>query len=71
MNKEQLKKRRDEINEQLARVNRDLKIELERSEEDQAIQLEQNEVSVTMENNLRNELTEIEDELSRFDETGD
>jgi len=47
--REQLIRRRDEINEQLNRVNRDERIELDNSSEEQAIQIEQGEVAVTME----------------------
>lgn len=65
--KEQLEKRRDEINRQLARVERDERIELERSMEDQAIQVEQQDVSTTMEANLRKELNQIEDKLLDFE----
>jgi hypothetical protein len=61
--KERLEKRRDEINAQLDRVNTDLQIELDRDPEEQAIQLEQDEVSLTMEENLRRELIDIEDKL--------
>lgn len=61
--KEQMLKRRDEINDQLNRVNRDLQMELDRDAEEQAIQVEQTEVSVTMEANLRKELADIEDKL--------
>jgi hypothetical protein len=56
-------RRRDEINEQLNRVNRDERIELDNSSEEQAIQIEQGEVAVTMEANLRRELAVIEDAL--------
>ena len=61
--REQLIRRRDEINEQLNRVNRDERIELDNSSEEQAIQIEQGEVAVTMEANLRRELAVIEDAL--------
>ena len=61
--KEQLIRRRDEINEQLNRVNRDERIELDNDPEEQAIQIEQDEVAVTMEANLRRELADIEDRL--------
>ena len=61
--KEQLEKRRDEINAQLGKVNETLQIELERGEEDQAIQLE-------LESNLRKELEQIEDKLAEFDGDG-
>ncbi len=68
LTREQLEKRRDEINQQLNRVNGDLRIELDRDPEEQAIQLEQDEVSMTMEANLRKELTDIEDRLLDFEE---
>lgn len=61
--REQLERRRDEINEQLNRVNADERIELDRDPEEQAIQLEQDEVATTMESNLRRELAEIEERL--------
>ncbi|MGI8811831.1 MAG: hypothetical protein ACR2IH_04800 [Pyrinomonadaceae bacterium] len=61
--KEQLTRRRDEINEQLERVNQRLGTELDRDQEEQAIQVEQDEVAVTMESNLRRELAQIEDRL--------
>lgn len=64
--KEQMEKRRDEINAQLSRVNRDERIELVRDMEDQAIQIEQQDVPTTMEANLRKELIEIEDKLLDF-----
>jgi uncharacterized FlaG/YvyC family protein len=66
--REQLEKRRDEINRQLKRVNEDLRMELDRDEEEQAIQLEQSEVSTTMEENLRKELIDIEDKLLDFED---
>jgi hypothetical protein len=61
--REQLIRRRDEINEQLNRVNREERIELDNDPEEQAIQIEQGEVAVTMEANLRRELAMIEDAL--------
>ena len=61
--KEQMLKRRGEINDQLNRVNRDLQMELDRDAEEQAIQIEQAEVSTAMEANLRKELADIEDKL--------
>lgn len=66
--KEQLEKRRDEINTQLTRVEQSERIELERDLEDQAIQIEQQDVSTTMEANLRRELNQIEDKLLDFKE---
>jgi hypothetical protein len=61
--KKDLIRRRDEINEQLNRVNGDLRLELDRDPEEQAIQLEQDEVASTMESNLRRELAVIEEQL--------
>ena len=61
--REQLIRRRDEIMEQLNRVNREERIELDNDPEEQAIQIEQDQVAVTMEANLRRELGMIEDAL--------
>lgn len=66
--REQLEKRRDELNAQLKRVNQNERIELDRDEEEQAIQLEQSEVWTTMEANLRRELIDIEDKLLDFED---
>lgn len=66
--KEQMLKRRDEINDELNRVNRDLQMELDRDAEEQAIQIEQSEVSTAMEANLRKELADIEDKLIDLEE---
>jgi DNA-binding helix-hairpin-helix protein with protein kinase domain len=66
--REQLEKRRDELNAQLNRVNQNERIELDRDEEEQAIQLEQSEVWTTMEANLRRELIEIEEKLLDFED---
>ena len=66
--REQLIRRRDEINHQLDRTHRDLRIELDRDPEEQALQLEQDEVPRTMENNLRRELADIEERLAEMDE---
>ena len=65
--REQLERRRDEINAQLSRVNEDQQMELDRDPEEQAIQIEQDQVSISMENNLRKELAIIEDQLLDFD----
>jgi RNA polymerase-binding transcription factor DksA len=65
--REQLIRRRDEINEQLNRNQKDLRIELDRDPEEQALQLEHDEVSITMEANLRKELAHIEDTLDEMD----
>lgn len=61
--REQLIRRRDEINEQLNRVNQEERIELDNDPEEQAIQIEHGEVAVSMEANLRRELADIEDRL--------
>ena len=61
--REQLEKRRDEINAQLNRVNQSERLELDNDLEEQSIQTEQEEVAVSMEANLRKELADIEDKL--------
>ena len=66
--KAQLEKRRDEINAQLNKVNDRERIELDNDIEEQAIEVEHSEVAVTMEENLRKELNEIEDKLADMDE---
>jgi RNA polymerase-binding transcription factor DksA len=66
--KEELIKRRDEINNQLNRTESDLRIELERDPEEQAIQVEHDEVAIAMENNLRTELNEIEEKLAQIED---
>ena len=63
VSRENLERRRDEILEQLNRVDGDLRIELDRDPEEQSIQIEQDQVAVTMEAQLRRELEEIEDKL--------
>lgn len=67
--REQLIRRRDEINEQMNRVNSAQRIELDGDPEEQAIQIEQSEVATSMEENLRRELAMIEEQL--LDEEGD
>jgi len=64
--RENLIRRRDEINQQLNRVNAEQRIELDRDPEEQAIQLEQDQVAVSMEMNLRRELAAIEDQLDEI-----
>lgn len=66
--REQLIRRRDELNKQLNRVNGDLRIELDRDPQEQAIQIEHGEVAKSMEENLRRELAVIEDQLLEMDE---
>lgn len=61
--REQLIRRRDEINEQLNRVNEVQRIELDPDPEEQAIQVEQGQVATSMEENLRRELAMIEEQL--------
>lgn len=67
--REQLERRRDEIINQINRINGDLQIELDRDPEEQAIQTEQTEVPIAIEMNLRKELTQIEDQLLDFEES--
>lgn len=64
--RENLIRRRDEINMQLNRVNAEQRIELDVDPEEQAIQLEQDQVAVSMETNLRRELAAIEDQLEEM-----
>jgi len=66
--KEQLEKRRDEINAQLDKVNESERLELDNDPEEQSIQTEQEEVAVSMEANLRKELAAIEDRLLDFED---
>jgi hypothetical protein len=66
--REQLERRRNEITDQLEKVNRGLRLELDRDIEEQAIELEQEEVAITMERNLRKELNDIDDRLARMDD---
>lgn len=66
--REQLERRRDEINAQLNRVNQSLQMELDRDPEEQAIETEQDEVSIALESNLRKELAMIEDQLLDFED---
>ena len=66
--KEQLLKRRDEINAQLNKVNASERIELDTDLQEQSIQTEQEEVAISMEANLRKELAVIEDQLLDFEE---
>jgi RNA polymerase-binding transcription factor DksA len=65
--REQLETRRDEINKQLNKVNQQQRIELDNDMEEQAIEVEQTEVAVSMEENLRKELNEIEEKLIETD----
>ena len=59
----QLEKRRGEIEKQLNLVNQNERIKLDNDIQEQAIEMEQHEVAVTMEENLRKELNQIEDKL--------
>ncbi len=65
--KEQLQKRRDEINAELEKVNKSERLELDNDLEEQSIQTEQEEVAIAMEANLRKELAEIENRLIDFE----
>ena len=64
---ESLRRRRAEILAELERVNSDQRLELDSDGEEQAIQIEQDEVAVSMEQNLRKELAEIEAKLADDD----
>lgn len=64
---ESLRRRRAEILAELERVNSDQRVELDSDGEEQAIQIEQDEVAVSMEQNLRKELAEIEAKLADDD----
>ena len=64
---ESLRRRRAEILAELERVNSDQRLELDSDGEEQAIQIEQDEVAVSMEQNLRKELAEIEAKLTDDD----
>lgn len=66
--KEQLLKRKEEIENQLNKVNQKERLELDNDLEEQAIQTEQEEVAVAMEENLRKELNQIEDQLLDFED---
>jgi hypothetical protein len=68
--RDQLIERRDELNAQLNRVNEDLTVSLDRDPEEQAIELEQEDVSITMDDNLRAELAEIEARLAESENGG-
>ncbi len=65
--REALEKRRSEILAQLENGGRDLRVELDRDPEEQAIEVEQQEVSITMIENLRRELADVEDKLAGLD----
>jgi RNA polymerase-binding transcription factor DksA len=67
MSKERLEKRREEILAQLGEESRDVQIELDRDPEEQAIQIEQHEVSISMIENLRRELADVEEKLAEAD----
>ncbi|MEP6902702.1 MAG: hypothetical protein ABJA66_13200 [Actinomycetota bacterium] len=66
--KEQLLKRRDEINTELNKVNESERLELDTDLQEQSIQTEQEEVAVAMEANLQKELAAIEDKLLDYKE---
>lgn len=66
--REQLEKRLTEIKKQLNETYEEERIELVNDMEQQAIQMEQHEVAVTMEENLRREMIQIEDKLAEMDD---
>ena len=65
--REKLEKRLAEIKVQLNETYEEERIHLDNDMEQQAIQMEQHEVSVTMEENLRKEMIQIEDKLLDMD----
>ncbi len=65
--REKLEKRLNEIKVQLNETYEEERIHLDNDMEQQAIQMEQHEVSVTMEENLRKEMIQIEDKLLEMD----
>ncbi len=67
--KQDLIRRRNEILRQMDRLKDDLQMELERDPEEQAIQIEQDQVAISMEDNLREELADIERKLEEMGET--
>jgi hypothetical protein len=66
--REALERRRQELIDQLEKVDRGLQMELDRDIEEQAIEIEHEEVGISMERNLRRELAEIEDRLFQMNE---
>lgn len=68
MSRERLEKRREEILAQLNEGSRDVQIELDRDPEEQAIQIEQHDVSISMIDNLRRELADVEEKLAEADD---
>ncbi len=66
--RKQLLKRRNEIIDQLEKVNRNLHMELDHDIEEQAIEIEQEEVAISMEHNLRAEMNAIDDRLRDLDD---
>ena len=67
MSRERLEKRREELLAQLGEESQNVQIELDRDPEEQAIQIEQHDVSITMVENLRRELADVEDKLADLD----
>lgn len=61
--REHLIRRRDEIRDQLGRLDDDIHEELDRHPDEQSIQLEQQEVTISMVGRLNKELAEIEEML--------
>ena len=67
MSRERLEKRREELLAQLGEESQNVQIELDQDPEEQAIQIEQHDVSITMVENLRRELADVEDKLADLD----
>jgi len=61
--KEHLLARRDEILDQLSKLDDELKEELDRDSDEQAIQLESQDVTLSVIANLNKELAQIEEKL--------
>ena len=68
ISKERLERRREEILAQLGEESKDVQIELDRDPEEQAIEVQNHDVSVTMIENLRRELADVEDKLLAYEE---
>lgn len=66
--KEHLHNRREEILSELGGLERPIHDELDRSIDEQAIQLEQQDVTLSMVQQLNNELRQIEERLLEFEE---
>lgn len=66
-NKEHLIQRRDEILQELGRLETPIHEELDRNADEQAIQLEQTDVTLSMVDSLNRELRQIEETLFEYE----